>query len=149
MQLLVLLTLASTGLGLPSLPHQAAVNDVIDMVESGLGESKAGRALFITLTITDATTVVETTTTMDGSLTTYCLAAAVEACPVARSGVEQDAIKLPAILTTTNGEKVDVSAIKPTKMFDGMDIDGIIHENEAPISSGSLTFKEVCIVTTI
>ena len=37
-------------------------------------------------------------------------------------------------------------AIKPTKaqaIFDRMDIDGVIHEHEDPISSGSLSFREV------
>merc|ERR1712218_659284 len=44
------------------------------------------------------------------------------------------------------GEKVDVHAIKPSKtqeMFDRMDIDGVIHEHDEPISSGSLSFREV------
>ena len=44
------------------------------------------------------------------------------------------------------GEEVDVHAIKPTKaqdMFARMDIDGVIHEHEDPISSGSLSFREV------
>ena len=34
---------------------EPVVNEVIDMVESGLGESKEGRALFITLTLTEST----------------------------------------------------------------------------------------------
>ena len=44
------------------------------------------------------------------------------------------------------GEEVDVHAIKPTKaqdVFARMDIDGVIHEHEDPISSGSLSFREV------
>ena len=52
----------------------------------------------------------------------------------------------PAILVSHTGEEVDVHAIKPTKaqaIFDRMDIDGVIHENEDPISSGSLSFREV------
>ena len=50
------------------------------------------------------------------------------------------------VLTAHNGEKVDVNGIKPTKtqtIFDKMDIDGVIHEYENPISSGQLSFREV------
>ena len=50
------------------------------------------------------------------------------------------------MLTAHNGEKVDVNGIKPTKtqtIFDKMDIDGVIHEYENPISSGQLSFREV------
>ena len=53
------------------------------------------------------------------------------------------------VLTAHNGEKVDVNGIKPTKtqnIFDKMDIDGVIHENENPISSGQLSFREVLLV---
>ena len=55
------------------------------------------------------------------------------------------------MLTAHNGEKVDVNGIKPTKtetIFDRMDIDGVIHENEDPISSGSLSFREVIKIQT-
>ena len=50
------------------------------------------------------------------------------------------------MLTAHTGEKVDVNGIKPTKtetIFDRMDIDSVIHENESPISSGQLSFREV------
>ena len=53
------------------------------------------------------------------------------------------------VLTAHNGEKVDVNGIKPTKtqtIFDKMDIDGVIHEYENPISSGQLSFREVLLV---
>merc|ERR1711928_38559 len=33
--------------------------------------------------------------------------------------------------------------LTPGGIFDRMDIDGVIHENEDPISSGSLSFREV------
>ena len=64
-----------------------------------------------------------------------------------RSALQKDVSNGPAILTLAHtGEKVDVHAIKPTKaqaMFDRMDIDGVIHEHDDPISSGSLSFREV------
>ena len=63
-----------------------------------------------------------------------------------RSGLQKDVSNGPAILVSHTGEEVDVHAIKPTKaqaIFDRMDIDGVIHENEDPISSGSLSFREV------
>merc|ERR1712083_425741 len=68
-------------------------------------------------------------------------------CAAARSSLQKDVSNGPAILTESKtGEKVDVHAIKPTKaqaMFDRMDIDGVIHEHDDPISSGSLSFREV------
>lgn len=67
-----------------------------------------------------------------------------------RSSLQKDVSNGPAILTESKtGEKVDVHAIKPTKaqaMFDRMDIDGVIHEHDDPISSGSLSFREVKIL---
>ena len=61
--------------------------------------------------------------------------------------LQQDVSNGQAILTRVHtGEKVDVHAIKPSKrqdMFDRMDIDGVIHEHDDPISSGSLSFREV------
>ena len=64
-----------------------------------------------------------------------------------RSSLQKDVSNGPAILTLAHtGEKIDVHAIKPTKahaMFDRMDIDGVIHEHDDPISSGSLSFREV------
>ena len=68
-----------------------------------------------------------------------------------RSGLQKDVSNGPAILVSHTGEEVDVHAIKPTKaqaIFDRMDIDGVIHENEDPISSGSLSFREVIKIQT-
>ena len=45
------LVVASLGMNL----KEPVVNEVMDMVESGLGETKEGRALFITLTLTEST----------------------------------------------------------------------------------------------
>ena len=53
MKLFGLLSLAAATLGMNL--KEPVVNEVIDMVESGLGESKEGRALFITLTLTEST----------------------------------------------------------------------------------------------
>merc|ERR1712048_655062 len=117
-----------------------------DMVESGLGETKEGRALFITLTLTESTWSVVSTVTTDLTTITSCLSASVTECAAARSGLQKDISNGPAILVSQTGEKVDVHAIKPTKaqaIFDRMDIDGVIHEHEDPISSGSLSFREV------
>merc|ERR1719510_2027396 len=124
---------------------EPVVNEVIDLVESGLGESKEGRALFITLT-QSTWSVVETVST-DLTTISSCLAATITECAAARSSLQKDVSNGPAILTLAHtGEKVDVHAIKPTKaeaMFDRMDIDGVIHEHDDPISSGSLSFREV------
>ena len=49
--ILPLLVAASLGMNL----KEPVVNEVMDMVESGLGETKEGRALFITLTLTEST----------------------------------------------------------------------------------------------
>merc|ERR1719266_3280754 len=124
---------------------EPVVNEVIDLVESGLGESKEGRALFITLT-QSTWSVVETVST-DLTTISSCLAATITECAAARSSLQKDVSNGPAILTESKtGEKVDVHAIKPTKaqaMFHRMDIDGVIHEHDDPISSGSLSFREV------
>ena len=57
------------------------------------------------------------------------------------------AIDESLVLTAPDGEKMDLNGIKPTKsqrsIFDKMDIDGVIHEHENPISSGQLSFREV------
>ena len=53
MKLFGLLSLVAATLGMNL--KEPVVNEVIDMVESGLGESKEGRALFITLTLTEST----------------------------------------------------------------------------------------------
>ena len=54
MKLFGLLSLvAATTLGMKL--KEPVVNEVIDMVESGLGDTKEGRALFITLTLTEST----------------------------------------------------------------------------------------------
>merc|ERR1719384_2809251 len=124
---------------------EPVVNEVIDLVESGLGESKEGRALFITLT--QSTWSVVSTVSTDLTTISSCLAATITECAAARSSLQKDVSNGPAILTESKtGEKVDVHAIKPTKaqaMFDRMDIDGVIHEHDDPISSGSLSFREV------
>ena len=155
MQLLLLATFTASALGLALGPQAAAINEVIDMVESGLGsEGKEGRALFITLTITEAMTSVATTTSTLMT-NTRCVATAIASCPAAAAAADPAGRSLgdhvavssntPAILTSSTGEMIDVHAIKPTKssFINTMDIDGIIHENEEPISSGSLSFKEV------
>merc|ERR1712203_217016 len=113
---------------------------------SGLGESKEGRALFITLTLTQSTWSVVETVSTDLTTISSCLAATITECAAARSSLQKDVSNGPAILTESKtGEKVDAHAIKPTKaqaMFDRMDIDGVIHEHDDPISSGSLSFRE-------
>ena len=53
MKLFGLLPLVAATLGMNL--KEPVVNEVIDMVESGLGDSKEGRALFITLTLTEST----------------------------------------------------------------------------------------------
>merc|ERR1711934_1320433 len=110
------------------------------------GETKEGRALFITLTLTESTWSVVSTVTTDLTTVSSCVSASVSECAAARSGLQKDVSNGPAILVSHTGEEVDVHAIKPTKaqaIFDRMDIDGVIHENEDPISSGSLSFREV------
>merc|ERR1712141_788181 len=145
MKLFGLLSLVAVTLGMNL--KEPVVNEVIDMVESGLGESKEGRALFITLTLTQSTWSVVETVTTDLTTVSSCLAATITECAAARSSLQKDVSNGPAILTESKtGEKVDVHAIKPTKaqaMFDRMDIDGVIHEHDDPISSGSLSFREV------
>merc|ERR1712077_99251 len=145
MKLFCLLSLVAATLGMNL--KEPVVNEVIDMVESGLGESKEGRALFITLTLTQSTWSVVSTVTTDLTTATSCLSASVTECAAARSSLQKDVSNGPAILTLAHtGEKVDVHAIKPTKaqaIFDRMDIDGVIHEHDDPISSGSLSFREV------
>ena len=53
MKLFSLLPLVAATLGMNL--KEPVVNEVMDMVESGLGETKEGRALFITLTLTEST----------------------------------------------------------------------------------------------
>merc|ERR1711936_1099371 len=126
--ILPLLVVATLGMNL----KEPVVNEVMDMVESGLGETKEGRALFITLTLTESTWSVVSTVTTDLTTVSSCVSASVSECAAARSGLQKD---------VSHGH-----AIKPTKaqaIFDRMDIDGVIHEHEDPISSGSLSFREV------
>merc|ERR1712241_1447736 len=145
MKLFGLLSLVAAAIGMNL--KEPVVNEVIDLVESGLGESKEGRALFITLTLTQSTWSVVETVSTDLTTISSCLAATITECAAARSSLQKDVSTGPAILTESKtGEKVDVHAIKPTKaqaMFDRMDIDGVIHEHDDPISSGSLSFREV------
>merc|ERR1712193_115127 len=145
MKLFGLLSLVAATIGMNL--KEPVVNEVIDLVESGLGESKEGRALFITLTLTQSTWSVVETVSTDLTTISSCLAATITECSAARSSLQKDVSNGPAILTESKtGEKVDVHAIKPIKaqaMFDRMDIDGVIHEHEDPISSGSLSFREV------
>merc|ERR1711934_576111 len=136
------LVAATLGMNL----KEPVVNEVMDMVESGLGETKEGRALFITLTLTESTWSVVSTVTTDLTTVSSCVSASVSECAAARSSQQKDVSNGPAILVSHTGEEVDVHAIKPTKaqdMFARMDIDGVIHEHEDPISSGSLSFREV------
>merc|ERR1712241_502748 len=144
MKLFGLLSLVAATIGMNL--KEPVVNEVIDLVESGLGESKEGRALFITLTLTQSTWSVVETVSTDLTTISSCLAATITECAAARSSLQKDVSNGPAILTMgKTGEKVDVHAIKPTKaqaMFDRMDIDGVIHEHDDPISSGSLSFRE-------
>ena len=147
MKLFGLLSLVfATSLGMKL--KEPVVNEVVAMVESGLGETKEGKALSITLT--ESTWSVVSTATTDLTTVSSCIATSLTECTTAtaRSGDEQQDVSTgPAILTRAHtGEKVDVHAIKPSKtqeMFDRMDIDGVIHEHEDPISSGSLSFREV------
>merc|ERR1712060_213831 len=145
MKLFGLLSLVAATIGMNL--KEPVVNEGIDLVESGLGESKEGRALFITLTLTQSTWSVVSTVSTDLTTISSCLAATITECAAARSSLQKDVSNGPAILTEAKtGEKVDVHAIKPTKaqaMFDRMDIDGVIHEHDDPISSGSLSFREV------
>jgi len=129
---------------------EPVVNEVIDMVESGLGDTKEGRALFITLTLTESTWSVVSTVSTDLTTSASCIDTSITMCTTATArsdDLQQDVSNGPAILTRVHtGEKVDVHAIKPSKtqdMFNRMDIDGVIHEHEDPISSGSLSFREV------
>ena len=72
MKLFSLLPLVAATLGMNL--KEPVVNEVMDMVESGLGETKEGRALFITLTLTESTWFVKVTvkfktiTTFEGPL---------------------------------------------------------------------------------
>merc|ERR1712172_99084 len=150
MKIFGLLPLVAATIGM-NLKEPAVVNEAMDMVESGLGGSKEGRALFITLTLTESTWSV---TTVTSDVTTApavsCIATAIAECTTAATarsaGDQKDISNGPAILVSHTGEEVDVHAIKPTKaqdVFAQMDIDGVIHEHEDPISSGSLSFREV------
>lgn len=149
---LLLLAAVSSSLALAiDKPHNDAINEVMDMVESGLGERKEGRALFITLTLTSASTSVST---VSATLTTNskCIDTAIASCTTTAAaaarnlGEVTDVTHGEAILTTSSGEKVDVHAIQPTKarsILDNLDIDGILHEHDQPLTSGSLSFREV------
>merc|ERR1712226_1309888 len=109
-----------------------------------------GRALFITLTLTESTWSVVSTVSTDLTTSASCIDTSITECTTATArsdDLQQDVSNGPAILTRVHtGEKVDVHAIKPSKtqdMFNRMDIDGVIHEHDDPISSGSLSFREV------
>merc|ERR1712004_737725 len=75
------------------------------MVESGLGETKEGRALFITLTLTESTWSVVSTVTTDLTTVSSCVSASVSECAAARSGLQKDVSNGPAILVSHTGEE--------------------------------------------
>jgi hypothetical protein len=144
----LLTVLLATSTLAHSVPRQDAANDVIDMVESSLGDNKEGRALLITITITEATTLLSTlsaATTTD----TACVKTAISSCPAAAARSIDDFITVdvaePVILTSFTGQEVDVHTIQPTKtsILETLDVDGILHENDEPLSSGTLSYKEV------
>merc|ERR1711881_384132 len=129
MKLFCLLSFVAAPLGMNL--KEPVVNEVIDMVESGLGDTKEGRALFITLTLTQSTWSVVSTVTTDLTTSASCIDTSITLCTTATArsdDLQQDVSNGPAILTRVHtGEKVDVHAIKPSKrqdMFDRMDIDG-------------------------
>merc|ERR1719168_601487 len=83
MKLFGLLSLVAASLGMNL--KEPVVNKVMDMVESGLGETKEGRALFITLTLTESTWSVVSTVTTDLTTVSSCVSASVSECAAARS----------------------------------------------------------------
>jgi len=82
MKLFGLLSLVAATIGMNL--KEPVVNEVIDLVESGLGESKEGRALFITLTLTQSTWSVVETVSTDLTTISSCLAATITECAAAR-----------------------------------------------------------------
>merc|ERR1711962_766546 len=141
----LLLLLPPSFLG-HAVPQSGVMDDVISLVESGLSDSpKEGRALLITLTVNETTFTVSSVL----STNTQCVATAISSCPASSRSNLDNFVNVgltPAILTTTTGQKVDVDAIQPTRarsQLEGLDVDGIIHEDEDALSSGTLTYREV------
>merc|ERR1712080_44965 len=148
--LCLLLSLSSLSLAL-TVPEPVdpvdPVNEIIDLVDSGLDSPPTGRALFITLSITETTFTVSTIST-DLTTVSMCLDMALPACAKKRSlkeSFEGDYESL--IQTSPPGTKVDLETIRPTSrssMLEGLDVDGIILEEDA-LTSGTLSYREVAV----
>jgi len=133
------------------------VNEMLDLVESGLDRTKdrEGRLIFVRLTLTQQsnTQVTETTTTtimascVNGTFTECTSDASASARSVGYSNEEAKNMFPEAIVTKANGNTVDISTILPSKVepagrsgIEFLDVDGVIGKT---MQSGSLSWKEL------
>merc|ERR1711973_914937 len=129
------------------------VNEMIDLVESGLDQSEArmGRMVMVSVTLSLTTENTETAT-VTTTLVNSCVAGTFTECTTStaldhhhKKGRE---LFPDAIVTKSNGNTVDISTILPSKVepqgrsdIDAfLDVDGVVGKT---MQSGSMTWSEM------
>lgn len=160
--LILLVTLVSLVQSGPApIELESSVNEVMDVVESSLGDEVEGRALFITLNITQATTSTFTATVNSTSTAScYATTAAIANCTTSARALETEesvAVENP-VITRSDGRPATLADIMPTPALDQhhaqehkMDVrphldanqfDGVVYQNN-PLQSGRIEWQEV------
>merc|ERR1711972_679550 len=158
----VMLVFLSLGLlhlvfAMPS-QEKELVNEMIDLVESGLDQSEArmGRVLMVSVTLSLTTENTETAT-VTTTLVNSCVAGTFTECTTSTEAASSRALDhhnkgrelFPdAIVTKSNGNTVDISTILPSKVepqgrsdIDAfLDMDGVVGRT---MQSGSMTWSEM------
>jgi len=158
--LLLTLTLVQSGPA-PMDEIESSVNEVMDVVESSLSDEVEGRALFITLNITQATTSTYTATMNTTSTAScYTTTAAITNCTTSARALEPEgsvSTMESQVVTRSDGKAATLADIMPTKPLehqadhkmnamplhlDANAFDGIVYQNN-PLQSGRIEWQEV------
>jgi len=159
----VMLVFLSLGLlhlvfAMPS-QEKELVNEMIDLVESGLDQSEArmGRMVMVSVTLSLTTENTETAT-VTTTLVNSCVAGTFTECTTSTEAASSRALDhhhkkgrelFPdAIVTKSNGNTVDISTILPSRVepqgrsdIDAfLDMDGVVGKT---MQSGSMTWSEM------
>merc|ERR1711994_152638 len=159
----VMLVFLSLGLlhlvlAMPS-QEKELVNEMIDLVESGLDQSEARMGRFVMLSVTLSLTTENTeTATVTTTLVNSCVAGTFTECTTSTEAASSRALDhhhkkgrelFPdAIVTKSNGNTVDISTILPSRVepqgrsdVDAfLDMDGVVGKT---MQSGGMTWSEM------
>merc|ERR1712223_1704785 len=159
----VMLVFLSLGLlhlvlAMPS-QEKELVNEMIDLVESGLDQSEARMGRLVMLSVTLSLTTGNTeTATVTTTLVNSCVAGTFTECTTSTEAASSRALDhhhkngrelFPdAIVTKSNGNTVDISTILPSRVepqgrsdIDAfLDMDGVVGKT---MQSGSMTWSEM------